>query len=233
MTALHRRLSRLSAKRRVVAAVVAALVVTAGTCVALALTDRPDAATPSVAADIGGLGAGLGRDERGPGSDWPSTVGPVLPESVPVSVAIPAIDVSSPIQLLGQHADGTLEVPAPGPLYDDAGWYKYSPTPGELGPAVLVGHIDSAANGPSVFFRLAALRRGETIEVTRTDGSVAIFVVNEVSTFRKAEFPTDLVYGNTNHAALRLISCGGLFDSDTGHYRDNIVVFASLVGAKG
>jgi sortase (surface protein transpeptidase) len=154
-------------------------------------------------------------------------VGPVLAPSAPVALSIPAIGVRSPMQRLGQTADGELAVPAPGPEYDWPGWYRYSPTPGSLGPAVIVGHVDSAANGPSVFWRLGSLRPRDLVRVTRADGSIAIFAVDDVRRFRKTRFPSQLVYGNTNHAALRLITCGGPIEG--GHYRDNIVVRASLV----
>lgn len=153
----------------------------------------------------------------------------VLPISVPVRIAIPAIAVASPLLQLGQAADGSLEVPQPGPHYDDAGWYRYSPTPGALGPAVIVGHVDSAHGGPSVFYRLGALRPHDRISVTRVDGTVAVFAVDDVQRFAKAAFPTKLVYGNTPNAALRLITCGGPFDRRTGRYLDNVVVRASLV----
>jgi hypothetical protein len=94
---------------------------------------------------------------------------------------------------------------------------------------VIVGHVDSAANGPSVFWRLGSLRPRDIVRVTRADGTVAVFLVDDVRRFRKTRFPSQLVYGNTNHAALRLITCGGPLEG--GHYRDNIVVRASLVRA--
>jgi Sortase domain len=157
----------------------------------------------------------------------------VLPASPPLAIAIPAIGVQSPLLHLGQTAQGELEVPAPGPNYNEAAWYRYSPTPGSLGPAVIIGHIDSAQQGPSVFYRLGSLRPHDTVLITRADGSVAIFAVDGVRRYHKIQFPTQLVYGNTNHAALRLISCGGPFDPNTGSYLDNIVVLASLVRASG
>jgi len=156
-------------------------------------------------------------------------VGPVLATSAPRTIEIPAIEVRSDVQRLGITPDGTMEVPEPGPRYDDVGWYRHSPTPGSLGPAVLVGHVDSAANGPSVFYRLGSLRRNDKVRVTRADGTVAVFAVDSVRRFRKSQFPTRLVYGNTDHAALRLITCGGPIEADSGHYRDNIVVLASLI----
>ncbi len=100
-----------------------------------------------------------------------------------------------------------------------------------LGPAVIVGHLDSM-NGPSVFYRLGNLRKQDTVLVNRTDGRVAVFAVDDVRRFSKRDFPTKLVYGDTDHAALRLITCGGSIDLTTGHYRDNVVVFASLVGVR-
>lgn len=152
----------------------------------------------------------------------------ILPRSKPVSLDIPAIDVHSVVRDLGLTTEGALETPAPGPFYDDAAWYRYSPTPGSLGPAILLGHVDSAANGPSVFFRLGELRRGDRVSVTRADDSIAVFVVDEVRQYPKNDFPTDTVYGDIDHAGLRIITCGGAFDDSAGHYLDNIVVFASL-----
>jgi sortase (surface protein transpeptidase) len=149
--------------------------------------------------------------------------------ALPSRLTIPALGVRSTLLTLGQAADGSLETPPRGRHYDEAGWYRYSPRPGALGPAVIVGHIDSKSGGPSVFFRLGELRPRDTIEVERADGTVAVFAVDDVRRFHKADFPTRLVYGNTDHPALRLITCGGPFDRSTGHYVDNIVVTASLV----
>jgi sortase (surface protein transpeptidase) len=154
----------------------------------------------------------------------------VLPRSKPVSLEIPSIGVDSTVQHLGQEADGTLETPAAGPLYDEAAWYRYSPAPGSLGPAILLGHVDSAANGPSVFFRLGELRAGDLVSVGRADGSTAVFVVDEVRRYAKDDFPTHLVYDDIDHAGLRIVTCGGAFDASAGHYMDNVVVFASLRG---
>jgi hypothetical protein len=159
-----------------------------------------------------------------------SKVRRAMSASLPVSLAIPAINVKSSGMLhLGQTVQGSLQVPPPGPDYNKVAWYRNSPTPGSLGPAVLVGHVDSAAYGPSVFYRLAALKRGDLVWVTRADKSVAVFRVDDVRQFRKSDFPTNLVYGNTDHAALRIITCGGAFDRDVGHYVDNTVVLASLI----
>lgn len=156
-----------------------------------------------------------------------------LPSSEPAVIEIPAIGVVSEVHQVGLTAEHTMEVPAPGPYYDQAAWYKHSVTPGEIGPSVIVGHVDSAANGPSVFFDLGNLRPGDEVLVTRQDGRVATFTVEEVRQFPKDEFPTELVYGDTDHAVLRLITCGGAFDSGERSYRDNIVVFATLVGSEG
>lgn len=154
--------------------------------------------------------------------------GPAMPPSKPVTLDIPSIDVHSSLQHLGQAADGSLEVPE-GERYNDAAWYRYSPSPGSMGPAVLLGHVDSAAQGPSVFFRLGELTKGDRVSVERADGSVAVFEVDEVRRYPKDDFPTETVYGDIDHAGLRILTCGGAFDESAGHYVDNIVVFASLI----
>jgi sortase (surface protein transpeptidase) len=155
-----------------------------------------------------------------------------LPSSKPVAIDIPAIGVHSVVQYVGLTPEHTLQVPAPGPHYNEAAWYKYSATPGSTGPAVIVGHVDSAAEGPSVFFSLGDLRPEDKVLVTRADGLVAVFAVDGVRSFPKDLFPTALVYGKDEHAVLRLVTCGGPFDDSTGHYLDNILVFASLVGSR-
>lgn len=162
----------------------------------------------------------------------PKVVGPVLPTSKPVTIDIPAIELSSELQYLGLTAEHTLKVPEPGPFYDVAAWYKHSSTPGSLGPSVIYGHVDSAAHGPSVFFDLGEVRPGDKVMVTRADGLSAVFRVDGVRSYPKDQFPTRLVYGRTNYAGLRVITCGGPFDEAAGHYLENIVVFASLVGSR-
>ena len=170
-------------------------------------------------------------DPRPPAEGSPELLPVTLPESMPVALDIPSIGVHSVLQHLGQTSEGALEAPAPGPHYNEAAWYRYSPTPGSLGPAVLLGHVDSAAEGPSVFFRLGELEPGDRVSITRADDSIAVFVVDEVHRYAKDDFPTQLVYGDIDHAGLRIVTCGGAFDDTTGHYLDNIVVFASLEGS--
>jgi len=147
-----------------------------------------------------------------------------LARSLPVRLQIAAIGVDSTLMKLGLRADGSLEVPPDG---FPAGWYTGGPTPGELGPAIIAGHIDM--KGPGVFFRLREVRPGDRVTVTRADGSKPVFRVTRVAQFPKDRFPTELVFGNIDHAGLRVITCGGSFNSQTGHYEDNIVVFADLV----
>jgi Sortase domain len=160
----------------------------------------------------------------------PAAKGPSLHRSLPVSVDIPAIGVHSQLLSLGVNADGTIQVPSLTTSADEAAWFKYSATPGQIGAAVIEGHVDSY-QGPAVFFRLGALHPGDTIEVTLADGVTAIFRVTGVRQYPKAEFPAKTIYGTADYAALRLITCGGAFDYATGHYLSSTVVFASLVSS--
>jgi hypothetical protein len=159
----------------------------------------------------------------------PRVVKPVfLAKSVPVRLKIAAIGVDSGLMDLGLKSDGTMQVP---PRAFPAGWFTGGPTPGELGPAIIVGHVDM--NGPGVFYALRDLLPGDKVAVTRKDGSTPVFRVTRVERFPKDRFPTALVYGNIDHAGLRLITCGGTFNSATGHYDDNFVAFADLVPPVG
>lgn len=177
------------------------------------------------------LNLGVGRAET---PTRPVEVGASSPSTyrapgLPVRLELPAIGVVTPLVHLGLTAAGALQVPGPGPHADQAGWYRGSPRPGAPGPAVIAGHVDSARNGPSVFYRLEQLAPGDLAIVTAEDGVRRRFVVDAVRSFPKDRFPTLLVYGNTALPELRLITCGGPFDARTGHYLDNTVVSAHLV----
>ncbi|MEH1013964.1 class F sortase [Micromonospora sp. CPCC 206060] len=150
-----------------------------------------------------------------------------LDRSDPTRVRIPRIGVNADIMSLGVNPDGSVEVP-PLKQADRAGWYQFGPSPGEIGSAVIVGHVDSKELGPAVFFKLGALRPGDTIQVSRKDGKVVTFTVDGVKAFPKASFPTDLVYAAAPNTALRLVTCGGTFDKKKRTYLDNVVVFASV-----
>jgi sortase (surface protein transpeptidase) len=168
--------------------------------------------------------AAAGEPAAPPGSTQPAAV---LGRSSPIRLQIPAIGVDTALLTLGLRADGTLEVP---PLdAAEAGWYEHSPTPGELGPAILLGHVDSARTGPGVFHDLPALVPGDRITVGRADGGSVAFAVDRVERYPKAAFPTAEVYGDIDHAGLRLITCGGVFDREAGRYLDNVVVYARAV----
>jgi hypothetical protein len=156
--------------------------------------------------------------------------GPSVHQSLPVSVAIPTIGVQSKLLHLGRNSDGTMEVPNLVTNANEAAWYKYSVTPGQIGTAVIEGHLDSY-QGPAVFFRLGALRPGNRINVTLADGITAVFRVTGVREYPKDEYPANTIYAPANYAALRLITCGGGFDAATGHYLSSVVVFASLVSS--
>ncbi|MER1995874.1 class F sortase [Arthrobacter sp. NPDC055585] len=161
------------------------------------------------------------------GSSSPSAAAAPAP-SLPQSLRIPATGTESSLLHLGLREDGSLEVPPEGPGAP-ASWYTGSPVPGQPGPAVLLGHVNASGGGPGVFADLRALQPGELIEVGREDGSTVQFAVERAEQYGKDSFPTLEVYGNTDGAELRLITCDG-FDPATGTFDDNYVVYASLAG---
>jgi hypothetical protein len=212
----------------------------------------PPAARERGAATVAEAGAGAATGVPGPSGtgSQPPPPGPPAPEapatragpafdgvgptplgrSVPVRLAIPAIGVDTSLLQLGLHSDGTIQVP---PVAGDApaGWYRNLASPGEVGPAVVVGHVDSARDGPAVFFRLRELRAGDQITVQREDGRTAVFTVDRVAEYTKANFPTAEVYGGLDHAVLRLVTCGGQFDRYRREYQGNVIAFATLTSA--
>ena len=143
----------------------------------------------------------------------------------PVRIEIPRIHVASDLDRLGRASDKTVQVPS---RWEVAGWYARGTRPGDPGSAVILGHVDSK-RGPAVFFRLRELRRGDAIDVIRADGSSVRFAVERTEQYDKRRFPTDAVYYPTLTPALRLVTCGGEFDATAGHYRSNVIVFATLM----
>ncbi|NEB93564.1 class F sortase [Streptomyces bauhiniae] len=154
----------------------------------------------------------------------PSNASAARSRSVPVRLRIPGIGVDTPVMRLGLAPDGTVQVP-PITAHDQAGWYQNSPTPGQTGPSVILGHVTVGAYGDGVFRRLDRLRRGDGISVRLENGTSAEFTVTSVRTVAKAEFPTKAVYGDVDRPELRLITCGGPRTGDG--YLDNVIVFAA------
>ncbi|WP_428983152.1 class F sortase [Phytohabitans maris] len=172
-----------------------------------------------------GLWAAISRESTPPPREFP-----VLEPSRPIRIEIPSIDVEAPVHGVGLADDGSISVPSVH-RHNEAGWYDRGPTPGEFGPAVLVGHADTR-DGPSIFFALPKLKPGDKVEITRRDRSIAIFEVNSVERFGKSKVPADRVYGDYTRPGLRLITCGGRWLGGSIGYQDNIVAFASLVETK-
>jgi sortase (surface protein transpeptidase) len=147
-------------------------------------------------------------------------------DGLPARIDIAAIGVSTSVESLALNANGTLATPQ---NWNDAGWYAAGVVPGEPGPAIIVGHRDSKADGAAVFYRLGELTPGADVTITERDGSTSHFVVDDLQQVAKADFPTDRVYGPSAHRLLRLITCTGDFDYDAHSYVDNLVVTAHAV----
>ena len=205
-------------RRPAAIAFAAGLVVIVGGTAGLLLTHHSTPALRPVAAGVAAL---------------PAPTGPIVapPQSAaaqvarPVSLTIPLIGVKTNLITLGLAAGGAMQVPSTSTV---AGWFTGSPRPGAVGSSIIVGHVDSK-NGPGIFFRLPELKKGDDVYIKRSDGTTAEFRVTEVQEYPKDHFPTDTVYGPTPDAELRLITCGGTFDSVTGHYLSNIIVYATQI----
>lgn len=201
----------------------------------LGLADPAGAPTPASApahAAPGGLAAPAGLPDPlepiGGQPGFAGSAGPpepvVLAPSEPTGVAIPALGLDTRLMPLGLRPDGTMEVPPDAP---GVGWFTGAPTPGERGPAVIAAHVDWAGRA-GAFAELDTLEPGDEVRVRRRDGATVVFVVDRLGQYPKDRFPTGEVYGDIDHAGLRLITCGGEFDSGARSYEDNVVVFASL-----
>ncbi|WP_051898926.1 class F sortase [Sciscionella sediminilitoris] len=173
--------------------------------------------------------AGCGSGDEGAGKSAANAAPAAakgMPRSEPTWVKVPSIDANSSLVPLGLNKDKTVEIPPVSqPL--QAGWYKYSPTPGQLGPSVILGHIDGN-HKKGIFWRLHEVKKGAKVLIGRKDGSVATFIVNKIKQIPKTSFPSDEVYGNTPDSQVRLITCGGEFDASKRSYKDNTIVYGQL-----
>jgi LPXTG-site transpeptidase (sortase) family protein len=199
--------------------------------VAILLSVRPEYVRPAAARPPGSAASPGGSTSSGPlasglvpaGAMPSGEPGPLV--GPPARLRIPRLGVDTPLRDLGLSSTGELDPPT---NYTDAGWYADGTAPGDVGPAVLAGHVDST-KGPAVFYRLSDLRPGDVIQVDR-GGEWLQFQVQTVTRYPKDEFPTAAVYGPTPDPELRLITCGGTFDRSRRSYADNVVVFAVMVG---
>ncbi|WP_371780930.1 class F sortase [Streptosporangium subroseum] len=155
---------------------------------------------------------------------------PAMQPSTPVRLVIPRLGVNAPIKSVGLDRQGAIEVP-PVSAANLVGWYRSGPTPGEAGPAILLGHKDTRS-GSAVFTRLDEIRNGDVIEVHRKDGIIAVFTVGGLEQAGKATFPTQRVYGESPNPQLHVITCGGTYDRTTGHYTDNVIAYATMTSTR-
>ncbi|MEV3969645.1 class F sortase [Streptomyces sp. NPDC050698] len=182
--------------------------------------DRPAAAAPHPAPR---RAAPAARKPRPPAGLRP------LPRSRATRLLIPYLRLDAPVMDLGLDRDRRLTAP-PDDDPELVGWYRHGPSPGEQGTAVAVGHLDTDS-GPAVFAGLTELRRGRIIKARRADGRTAVYTVDKIKSYEKADFPSQEVYGARGRPELRLITCGGSYDRRKG-YSGNLVVFAHLTGVR-
>ncbi|MGD0693141.1 MAG: sortase, partial [Acidimicrobiales bacterium] len=155
----------------------------------------------------------------------PTLVAKPIRRSRPIHLEIPIIGVSVPLSVLTLNKDGTVNVPT---NFSVPGWYNGARSPGQKGSAVILGHVDNF-HGPAVFYHLDKLKLGNHVDVTLADGRKLVFAVIGERMYKKTNFPDKLVYGARDYPALQLVTCGGIFDPQTGHYLSNIVVFTALI----
>ncbi|RUR03193.1 class F sortase [Labedella endophytica] len=205
-------------------------VASAAVCLALALTACGSASSSSsvddsAAAPPATTSPGIGAADGFQDPDLGTTASNASQGITPTRVTIPSIGVDSDLETLGLESDGRIQPPV---AWEKAGWYSKGVVPGDVGPAVIAGHVDSPY-GPAVFLDLVSLAEGDEIDVTLSDGTVDTYRVDGSLSASKADFPTSEVYKSTPTPQLRVITCGGDYDASTGHYVDNLVVFATLV----
>ncbi|MEU7009755.1 class F sortase [Streptomyces sp. NPDC046332] len=189
------------------------------------ITEGPGGASAPTAGDIAAVG-------RPAGAALPPAHRPLKPAE-PRRVEIPSLGIAAPVVGRGLDSTGAVD-PPPYEMPHSVGWFRTGTQPGAEGAALFVGHVDTETT-PAVFYGLSSARPGATVKVTRADGSVAVFTVDDVQVFPRESFDARKVYGQreAGRAELRLITCGGTFDRESGTYTANVVVSAFLTGVTG
>ncbi|MEY9871625.1 LPXTG-site transpeptidase (sortase) family protein [Streptacidiphilus sp. MAP12-33] len=192
-------------------------------------TDHPRPAAGVAAADAAHGPSLPSGTPAATASASPGAPAPAMAASVPVRIVISRLGVNAPLMSVGRADDGTVATP-PYSVPNTAGWFSGSVTPGQEGTAVVVGHVDTHT-GPAVFYPLTSVRKGDTVQVQRTDRTTATFTVDDIQVIPRDDFDEDEVYANTGRPELRVITCGGVFDRATQEYSSNVVVYAHLTTA--
>ncbi|NUS36927.1 MAG: class F sortase [Pseudarthrobacter sp.] len=226
-----------SRRGRVIASAAAALLLAGGvTTIGLGLHAEPPTPGPTSSVSAAPVPAPSPETAAGPAATGSTPAAPVpsvpdaaLPASMPVRIEVPTIGVDAALTPLGKQANGEVQTPS-GEPGSPAGWYQDSPTPGQTGSAVILGHVNATNSDIGLFYRLHELTPGQTITVTRADHTAAVFTVDKVDVYHKATFPTIEVYRNADRPEVRLITCGG-YDRATREYLDNTVVYAHLTSS--
>ena len=230
-----------SRRRRPFASAAAVLLLAAGiTTIGLGLHAEPPTPGPTSSVSAAPLpasspetattaAAGPPATGSTPSAPVPPAPDAALPASVPVRVEVPSIGVDAALTPLGMQANGEVQTPS-GEPGSPAGWYQDSPTPGQTGSAVILGHVNATNSDIGLFYRLHELTPGQTITVTRADHTAAVFTVDNVDVYHKSSFPTVRVYQNADRPEVRLITCGG-YNPATREYLDNTVVYAHLTSS--
>ncbi|MCB5167899.1 class F sortase [Streptomyces bambusae] len=167
------------------------------------------------------------------GTGLPAAHPPLPGAALPARVVLPSLGVEAPVVARGLDADGAVD-PPPYDRPGTVGWYGGGARPGAAGPALLVGHVDTASK-PAVFYGLSSVAKGDAVRVVRADGVVARFTVEDVQVYERERFDAAKVYGPRvpGRAELRLITCGGTYDRTAKEYTANVVVSAYLTGVDG
>ncbi|SDT22219.1 Sortase family protein [Pseudarthrobacter equi] len=192
-----------------------------------AAVPSPSATSDTASPAVPQSGAATATAPAGPPAAPAAALPQVMGSSDPVTLSIPSIGVRTDLLHLGLRTNGALEVPQDTGHGAPASWYNGSPTPGARGPAVILGHVNALGGATGVFAGLRDLEPGSEISISRADGSTAEFTVDRGALYSKNDFPTLEVYGNTDAAELRLITCDG-YDPATGLFDDNYVIYATL-----
>jgi LPXTG-site transpeptidase (sortase) family protein len=150
----------------------------------------------------------------------------VTPEASFGRIKIPSIALDAAIDSVGLTPGSDMAVPSD-PLH--AGWYDLGPRPGEIGSAVIDGHVNWYYGATGVFADLHKLQAGDTITVEDATGVSSSFVVREIRRYDPSADASEVFFSTDGKAHLNLITCDGVWDKNAQQYSVRLVVFADKI----
>lgn len=156
----------------------------------------------------------------------PAPAAAVVAGDSPTRLRIPALNIDAKVQQTGLTKSGAMGTPS---NFTDVAWYKYGPAPGQVGSAVIDGHVDNGLSLAGVFKHLGDIKTDDDVYVTMQSGTQLHFKVSDIEIYPYKDAPSDLIFNRADTVRLNLVTCDGTWVKGDKTYNERLVVYTTLV----